>query len=144
MSGWVGGVGGHWGTGLTFSPKLGGRVGGSRPVSMGPPCLPCPLLQQASCCLCLALPLRGQRNDDQTSQLYPQPSVTHQVADEALTVLERALALQGAGCFSLVLECVPAPIAAAVTRALKIPTIGIGAGPATSGQVRVWGAGLRL
>lgn len=50
-------------------------------------------------------------------------------------MLERALLLQGAGCFSIVLECVPAPIAAAVTRALSIPTIGIGAGPATSGQV---------
>lgn len=61
-----------------------------------------------------------------------------QVADEALTVLDRALALQGAGCFSIVLECVPSPIAAAVTRALNIPTIGIGAGPACSGQVLVY------
>ncbi|GAX85519.1 hypothetical protein CEUSTIGMA_g12935.t1 [Chlamydomonas eustigma] len=61
-----------------------------------------------------------------------------QVADEALEVMQRALALQGAGCFSIVLECVPAPIAAAVTKALSIPTIGIGAGPATSGQVLVY------
>lgn len=61
-----------------------------------------------------------------------------QVADEALAVLDRALKLQGAGCFSLVLECVPAPIAAAITRALTIPTIGIGAGAATSGQVLVY------
>jgi ketopantoate hydroxymethyltransferase len=59
-----------------------------------------------------------------------------QAADEALEVMQRALALQDAGCFSIVLECIPAPIAAAVTRALSIPTIGIGAGPATSGQVR--------
>jgi hypothetical protein len=50
-------------------------------------------------------------------------------------VLDHALALQSAGCFSIVLECVPSPIAAAVTTALKIPTIGIGAGPVCSGQV---------
>jgi len=61
-----------------------------------------------------------------------------QVADEALSVLQQALALERAGCFSIVLECVPSPIAAAVTRALKIPTIGIGAGPSTSGQVLVY------
>lgn len=46
-----------------------------------------------------------------------------------------ALELQEVGCFSVVLECVPAPVAAAVTAALKIPTIGIGAGPYCSGQV---------
>jgi ketopantoate hydroxymethyltransferase len=50
-------------------------------------------------------------------------------------VVETALALQEAGCFSVVLECVPAPVAAAATSALKIPTIGIGAGPFCSGQV---------
>ncbi|GBF91153.1 3-methyl-2-oxobutanoate hydroxymethyltransferase mitochondrial [Raphidocelis subcapitata] len=61
-----------------------------------------------------------------------------QVASEAMRVLRQAQALQDAGCFSLVLECVPGPIAAAVTKALRIPTIGIGAGPATSGQVLVY------
>jgi 3-methyl-2-oxobutanoate hydroxymethyltransferase len=52
-------------------------------------------------------------------------------------LLEEAKALEAAGCFSLVLESVPAPVAAEVTRALSIPTIGIGAGPATDGQVLV-------
>lgn len=52
-------------------------------------------------------------------------------------VVETALALQDAGCFSVVLECVPAPVAAAATSALHIPTIGIGAGPFCSGQVRL-------
>jgi len=45
------------------------------------------------------------------------------------------MALQEAGCFSVVLECVPPPVAAAATSALRIPTIGIGAGPFCSGQV---------
>jgi hypothetical protein len=56
-------------------------------------------------------------------------------ASEALRVIKEAKALEAAGCFSVVLECVPGVVAAAVTRELGIPTIGIGAGPATSGQV---------
>ena len=52
-----------------------------------------------------------------------------------LQVVETAIALQEAGCFAVVLECVPAPVAAAATSALQIPTIGIGAGPFCSGQV---------
>lgn len=54
-----------------------------------------------------------------------------------IQVVETALALQEAGCFSVVLECVPAPVAAAATSALQIPTIGIGAGPFCSGQVNL-------
>uniref|UniRef100_A0A5B7BK35 3-methyl-2-oxobutanoate hydroxymethyltransferase n=1 Tax=Davidia involucrata TaxID=16924 RepID=A0A5B7BK35_DAVIN len=56
----------------------------------------------------------------------------------AVKVVETAQALQEAGCFSVVLECVPAPVAAAATSALRIPTIGIGAGPFCSGQVLVY------
>ncbi|KAL9265287.1 3-methyl-2-oxobutanoate hydroxymethyltransferase 2, mitochondrial-like protein [Drosera capensis] len=56
----------------------------------------------------------------------------------AVKVVETALALQDAGCFSVVLECVPPSVAAAATSALKIPTIGIGAGPFCSGQVLVY------
>ncbi|CAA3033432.1 3-methyl-2-oxobutanoate hydroxymethyltransferase 1, mitochondrial-like [Olea europaea subsp. europaea] len=58
--------------------------------------------------------------------------------DSAVKVVETGLALQEAGCFSVVLECVPAPVAAAATSALQIPTIGIGAGPFCSGQVLVY------
>eukprot|EP00898_Chlorokybus_atmophyticus_P004662 jgi/Chlat1/5197/Chrsp33S05174 len=59
-------------------------------------------------------------------------------ASSALTVVEQALALETAGCFAIVLECLPPPVAAAVTAALSVPTIGIGAGPYTSGQVLVY------
>jgi 3-methyl-2-oxobutanoate hydroxymethyltransferase len=59
-------------------------------------------------------------------------------AEKAVRLYEDALALEAAGCFSVVLEAVPAPVAERITRALTIPTIGIGAGSATDGQVLVW------
>jgi 3-methyl-2-oxobutanoate hydroxymethyltransferase len=59
-------------------------------------------------------------------------------ADKAERLYEDALALEAAGCFAVVLEAVPAPVAAAVTDALTVPTIGIGAGAGCDGQVLVW------
>jgi 3-methyl-2-oxobutanoate hydroxymethyltransferase len=59
-------------------------------------------------------------------------------ADDARRLLDEAVALERAGCFSLVLECVPSELAAMITEQLTIPTIGIGAGPSCDGQVLVF------
>ena len=73
-----------------------------------------------------------------------EPATAHgapnqgRTADRAQQLVDDALSLQGAGCFAVVLEAVPAPVAKAVTKALAVPTIGIGAGGDTDGQVLVW------
>jgi 3-methyl-2-oxobutanoate hydroxymethyltransferase len=59
-------------------------------------------------------------------------------AAKARQLAADARALEAAGCFSLVLEAVPAPVAARITETLSIPTIGIGAGPGCDGQVLVY------
>ncbi|RMF18232.1 MAG: 3-methyl-2-oxobutanoate hydroxymethyltransferase [Candidatus Dadabacteria bacterium] len=58
-------------------------------------------------------------------------------ADSARRIIDDARRLQDAGVFSIVLECVPDDLAKAVTEAVEVPTIGIGAGPHCSGQVLV-------
>jgi 3-methyl-2-oxobutanoate hydroxymethyltransferase len=59
-------------------------------------------------------------------------------AEKAQQLLADARELEAAGCFSLVLEAVPAPVARRITETLSIPTIGIGAGADCDGQVLVW------
>ncbi|KAJ3211342.1 hypothetical protein HDU82_006112 [Entophlyctis luteolus] len=56
---------------------------------------------------------------------------------KAKDILNDAISLQDAGCFGIVLESVPSAVADFITKRLNIPTIGIGAGPQTSGQVLV-------
>ena len=59
-------------------------------------------------------------------------------ADGARRLLEDALLLEASGAFAIVLELVPAALAEAVSKRLRIPTIGIGAGAGCDGQVQVW------
>ena len=59
-------------------------------------------------------------------------------AEQARQVYEDARALEAAGCFAVVLEAVPASVAARITEALTVPTIGIGAGAECDGQVLVY------
>jgi 3-methyl-2-oxobutanoate hydroxymethyltransferase len=73
----------------------------------------------------------------QTASALGGMRVQARTADAARALLDDALALRDAGCFSIVLECVPSPVAALITERLSIPTIGIGAGVSCSGQVQV-------
>jgi 3-methyl-2-oxobutanoate hydroxymethyltransferase len=63
--------------------------------------------------------------------------VQGKTAEAAKALIDDALALADAGCFSIVLEAIPSSIAEMVTEAVPVPTIGIGAGPACDGQVLV-------
>ena len=64
----------------------------------------------------------------QTAEQFGGFKVQGKDAVSARKILENALALEKKGCFSIVLECIPAPLAAMITKQLLIPTIGIGAG----------------
>lgn len=68
---------------------------------------------------------------------YGTYQVRAQEPEEADQLREDARRLEAAGCFAIVLEKIPAPLAEQVTEAIAIPTIGIGAGDATDGQVLV-------
>ena len=59
-------------------------------------------------------------------------------SDKAQQILRDARALEAAGCYAVVLECIPAELARIVTSQVRIPTIGIGAGPHVDGQVLVY------
>jgi 3-methyl-2-oxobutanoate hydroxymethyltransferase len=59
-------------------------------------------------------------------------------AERALEVLHDAVALQDAGCFSIVFEAIPSPLTEVIMPRMRVPVIGIGAGPAADGQVLVF------
>lgn len=64
--------------------------------------------------------------------------VQARAADDAVRLVQDALALEAAGAWAIVLELVPAELAAEVTARVSVPTIGIGAGAGCDGQVQVW------
>jgi 3-methyl-2-oxobutanoate hydroxymethyltransferase len=73
----------------------------------------------------------------QTINAIGKVRVQGKTREQARSLLADALAVQEAGGFAIVLELVPEQLAAAITERLRIPTIGIGAGPGCSGQVQV-------
>jgi 3-methyl-2-oxobutanoate hydroxymethyltransferase len=86
----------------------------------------------------LGVPVMGHLGFTPQSQHQIGLRVQANQAATARRLIADALALEAAGAFAVVLELVPAPLAAHVTERLGIPTIGIGAGPGCSGQVQVW------
>ncbi|MCX5681746.1 MAG: 3-methyl-2-oxobutanoate hydroxymethyltransferase [Candidatus Omnitrophica bacterium] len=73
----------------------------------------------------------------QTAEALGGFKVQGKDADSARNIIDQAVALEKMGCFSLVLECVPDKVARLITKKIKIPTIGIGAGPWCDGQILV-------
>src|SRR6476660_8143334 len=74
----------------------------------------------------------------QSASLAGSYKARGRTAAEARRIFDEARALERAGCFAVVLEAIPAQVARRITEALRIPTIGIGAGAACDGQVLVW------
>lgn len=72
-----------------------------------------------------------------TPQWLEENKVQGKSQQSAQRILEEAFALQNAGCFAIVLECMPENLAQKITQTLRIPTIGIGAGRYCGGQVLV-------
>ena len=70
--------------------------------------------------------------------MVPPKELFEDLQEETLEKIEDARAVQAAGAFAVVMEMVPAPSAAEVTRELRIPTIGIGAGGGTDAQIQVF------
>ena len=86
----------------------------------------------------LGVPVMGHLGFTPQSQHQLGLRVQAKAAIEARRLIEDALLLEASGAFAVVLELVPAPLAAEVTRRLRVPTIGIGAGAGCDGQVQVW------
>jgi 3-methyl-2-oxobutanoate hydroxymethyltransferase len=96
------------------------------------------VLPQVRAMVAAGIPVQGHLGlTPQSSAQFGGFKVQGKTAEAARVLIEDAQALAEAGCFSIVLEAIPAPIAERVTEAVRIPTIGIGAGPACDGQVLV-------
>jgi 3-methyl-2-oxobutanoate hydroxymethyltransferase len=94
--------------------------------------------QQIKAIVDAQIPVQGHLGlTPQSSAAFGGFKVQGKTADAARELIEDAQALTEAGCFSIVLEGIPSPIAAMVSEAIPIPTIGIGAGPHCDGQVLV-------
>jgi len=98
-----------------------------------------PSLSRAAAIVAAGIPVMGHVGlTPQTETMLGGFKTQGRTAAKARRLLSDALALEAAGCFSIVLEAVPTPVAARITEALTVPTIGIGAGPECDGQVLVY------
>jgi 3-methyl-2-oxobutanoate hydroxymethyltransferase len=98
-----------------------------------------PMLDRVRAIVGAGIPVMGHLGlTPQTATMLGGFKAQGRSAEKALQLLADSRALEAAGCFSLVLEAVPAPVAERVTAELSIPTIGIGAGAGCDGQVLVW------
>jgi 3-methyl-2-oxobutanoate hydroxymethyltransferase len=98
-----------------------------------------PSLLRAAAIVAAGVPVMGHVGlTPQTETMLGGFKTQGRTAAKARRLLSDALALEAAGCFSIVLEAVPTPVAARITEALTVPTIGIGAGAQCDGQVLVY------
>jgi 3-methyl-2-oxobutanoate hydroxymethyltransferase len=98
-----------------------------------------PMLSRVQAIVDAGIPVMGHLGlTPQSATMLGGFKAQGRTAEKAVRLYEDALALQAAGCFAIVLEAVPAPVATRITEALAVPTIGIGAGAGTDGQVLVW------
>jgi 3-methyl-2-oxobutanoate hydroxymethyltransferase len=98
-----------------------------------------PMISRARAIVAAGIPTMGHLGlTPQSATMLGGYKAQGRTAAKARQLFADALALQAAGCFAIVLEAVPAKVAERITEALRIPTIGIGAGAGCSGQVLVW------
>jgi 3-methyl-2-oxobutanoate hydroxymethyltransferase len=98
-----------------------------------------PMLSRVRALVAAGIPVMGHLGlTPQSATMLGGFKAQGRTAAKAVQLYEDSLALEAAGCFAIVLEAVPAPVAARITEALEIPTIGIGAGVDCDGQVLVW------
>src|SRR5512143_2785944 len=96
------------------------------------------VLPQVRAMVAAGIPVQGHLGlTPQSAAQFGGFKVQGKTAEAAKVLIDDAVALAEAGCFSIVLEAVPSTIAELITEACPVPTIGIGAGPACDGQVLV-------
>ncbi len=97
-----------------------------------------PMAETVAALVKAGIPVQGHIGlTPQTASALGGFKVQGQSAEAARSLIADARALAAAGCFSIVLEAIPAPIARLITEAVEVPTIGIGAGADCDGQVLV-------
>jgi 3-methyl-2-oxobutanoate hydroxymethyltransferase len=97
-----------------------------------------PSLERVRALVSAGMPVMGHLGlTPQTATALGGHKAQGRQAEAAERLFMEAVALEQAGCFAMVLEAVPAPVAAAITSRVGIPTIGIGSGAGTDGQVLV-------